>query len=78
MWKARLKHHEGELVFPLTRNVLVSAWRRIVQRAEIKNFRFHDLRHEGATRLFERGLTTMEVQKITGIRRCRCCCATRT
>src|SRR5690606_18910283 len=61
-----LNHHEGELVFPITRDALVSAWRRILERAEIENFRFHDLRHEGTTRLFERGLTTMEVQKITG------------
>jgi hypothetical protein len=34
--------------------------------AKIADFRFHDLRHEATTQLFERGLTTMEVQKITG------------
>lgn len=61
-----LNHHDDELVFPITRDALVSAWRRILERAEIENFRFHDLRHEGTTRLFERGPTTMEVQKITG------------
>lgn len=30
------------------------------------NFRFHDLRHEAASRLFEKGLNVMEVASITG------------
>jgi len=30
------------------------------------NFRFHDLRHEAASRLFEKGLNIMEVASITG------------
>jgi integrase len=56
----------GPTVFPLTRNAIVAAWRRILKRAAIDDFRFHDLRHEACTRLFERGLSVMEVQKITG------------
>lgn len=34
--------------------------------ADIKDFRLHDLRHEGASLLFEKGLNVMEVGAITG------------
>lgn len=53
-------------VFVTTSDAITAAWRRILIRAQIKNFRFHDLRHEATTRLFERGLHVMEVQRITG------------
>jgi integrase len=39
---------------------------RAVRRARIKDLRFHDLRHEATTRLFEKGLNIMEVASITG------------
>ena len=48
------------------RNTIACAWRRILKRAAIEDFRFHDLRHEATSRLFERGLSIMEVQRITG------------
>jgi len=32
------------------------------------DLRFHDLRHEAASRLFERGLNSMEVASVTGHR----------
>lgn len=35
-------------------------------RAFLTDLRFHDLRHEGASRLFEKGLNPMEVASITG------------
>lgn len=53
-------------MFPVTRTVITRAWRHILRRAGITDFRFHDLRHEATTSLFERGLSTMEVQKVTG------------
>jgi len=34
--------------------------------AEIEDLRFHDLRHEATSRLFEKGLNPMEVASITG------------
>ena len=34
--------------------------------AGIEDLRFHDLRHEATTRLFEKGLNIMEVASITG------------
>lgn len=45
---------------------LENAWRRAVGAAGIKDLRFHDLRHEGVSRLFERGLNPMEVASISG------------
>lgn len=37
-----------------------------VQSANVVNVRFHDLRHEATSRLFEKGLNVMEVAAITG------------
>jgi integrase len=37
-----------------------------LRRAGITGLRFHDLRHEAASRLFERGLNPMQVAAITG------------
>jgi integrase len=35
-------------------------------RANVEGVRFHDLRHEATSRLFEKGLNLMEVAAITG------------
>jgi integrase len=43
-----------------------NAWRRVVAKLELEDFRFHDLRHEATSRLFERGLNLMQVASITG------------
>lgn len=54
-------------VFPgLTPNALKLAFRRAVERAGITDFHFHDLRHEATSRLFEKGLSVMDVATITG------------
>ena len=45
---------------------LENAWRRAVKSASIIDFRFHDLRHEAVSRLFELGLNPMEVASISG------------
>jgi len=39
---------------------------KICKRAGIKGLRFHDLRHEAVSRLFERGLSTEQVMVISG------------
>lgn len=41
-------------------------WREVVVACGIEDLHFHDLRHEGTSRLFERGLTTAEVMSVTG------------
>lgn len=54
-------------VFPgLTTEAIKRSYIRAVRRADIENLRFHDLRHEATTRLFEKGLNIMEVASITG------------
>lgn len=54
-------------VFPgLTPNAVGLCFERTVHRAGIRDFRFHDLRHEAISRMFEKGLTVMEVAQISG------------
>jgi integrase len=43
-----------------------SVWRRAVKNAGIADLRFHDLRHEAVSRLFERGLNMLEVATVSG------------
>ncbi|MCP3870679.1 MAG: site-specific integrase [Gammaproteobacteria bacterium] len=42
------------------------AWKKIIRDTEIKNLRFHDLRHEAVSRLVEAGLGDQEVAAISG------------
>ncbi len=44
------------------------AFRRACEAAGIRNLHFHDLRHEGTSRLFKKGLTAERVMEITGHR----------
>jgi integrase len=41
-------------------------WVRCCTRAKIADLKFHDLRHEAVSRLFEKGLNVMEVASISG------------
>jgi len=43
-----------------------STFRRVCHRAGVSGLRFHDLRHEAASRLFEKGLNQFQVAAITG------------
>jgi len=56
----------GGPVFGMTANQVQHQWREIRRKTGIQDLRFHDLRHEGTSRLFERGLDMMEVAAITG------------
>jgi len=53
-------------IFPMRTGSLEQVWRRLLVRAGIQSLRFHDLRHEGVSRLFERGLNVIEVATISG------------
>lgn len=54
-------------VFTYTPDGLKSTWRFMLQRLAIKDLRFHDLRHEAISRLFELGtLNVMEISSISG------------
>ena len=53
-------------VFPVSPVALRGLWHRACGRASIEDLRFHDLRHEAITRLFERGLSIPQVAGISG------------
>jgi len=57
---------EHEHVFPVSANCLRLAWERAKKKAEIKDLRFHDLRHEAVSQFFEMGLSVPEVALISG------------
>lgn len=57
---------EKAIVFPIAKEALRAAWEAARERADIKNLRFHDLRHEATSRLFELGLDKIEAAAITG------------
>lgn len=58
----------GDRIFPYNGDSVGAAFRRACLRLSIKDLRFHDLRHEGASRLFERGYQIQEVAMVTGHR----------
>lgn len=59
------RHSSGK-VFVSRPDSVSQAFNRACKRARLENLRFHDLRHEATSRLFEKGLNTMEVSAITG------------
>jgi integrase len=56
----------GGKVFKVSQDGLIRAFSAACGRAGIADFTFHDLRHEGTTRMVEAGLSLLEVQSITG------------
>lgn len=53
-------------VWGVQEDSITQAFGRICHRAGIEDLRFHDLRHEATSRLFEKGLELMDVAAITG------------
>lgn len=53
-------------VFKITMSQLRDAWEAARTAAGIPDIRLHDLRHEAASRLFEKGLNVMEAASVTG------------
>lgn len=56
---------EGK-VFTITQSQLRDTWEAARTAAGIPDIRLHDLRHEAASRLFEKGLNVMEAASVTG------------
>jgi integrase len=61
-----LEKNPDGLVFNTTANAVLCVWKRVMPIVGITNLRWHDLRHEAASRLFEKGLHPLEVASITG------------
>lgn len=57
---------KGGAVFPIKQQALRVVWELACERAGIVDLRFHDLRHEATSRLFELGLDRIEAASITG------------
>ncbi len=53
-------------VFATTQDALKQAWNRLVAKAGCIDLRFHDLRHEAVSRLFEKGLEMPEAMMVSG------------
>lgn len=58
----------GELIFPYSTDAISAAFTRACQFLDIKDLRFHDLRHEGISRLFEMGKTIPQAAAVSGHR----------
>ena len=59
------RHINGK-VFPMSLNYHNRGWRALCKRADIVGLRWHDLRREAISRMFERGLSITEVQSLSG------------
>ena len=62
------ENQQQEHILAISANALRLAWERLCKRCNIRNLRFHDLRHEAISRFFELGLSIPEVQLISGHR----------
>ena len=55
-------------IFPFSADAISSAFTKACKILGIEDLHFHDLRHEGISRLFEMGLTIPQVAAISGHR----------
>ena len=53
-------------VFRMRPDSITQAFEAVCKLSGIEGLRFHDLRHEATSRLFEKGLSIMEVSSVTG------------
>lgn len=60
-----LENHSQGAVFSLTSRGLKSAWRQMMLNLKIEDLRFHDLRHEAVSKLFE--LSTLDMMEVAAI-----------
>lgn len=59
---------EDERIFPCSADAISAAFTRACKFLEILDLRFHDLRHEGISRLFEMGRTIPQAAAVSGHR----------
>ena len=55
-------------IFPYEPDTISALWRDACRQAHVHNLHFHDLRHEGISRLFEMGWNTPRVLNVSGHR----------
>lgn len=66
LMKQRSQSRSQGRIFPYNPRSVGTAFRRGCRELEIADLRFHDLRHEGTSRLFEAGLQIEQVALVTG------------
>lgn len=59
---------KGSLIFPYNSRSVTAGFQRVRNSLGIEDLRYHDLRREGASRLFEKGYSIEEVAQVTGHR----------
>ena len=57
-----------ERIFPYSTDAIGAAFTRAIALLGIEDLHFHDLRHEGVSRLFEMGLSLPRVAAVSGHR----------
>jgi integrase len=55
-------------IFPYNSKSVTAGFQRVRKSLDITDLRYHDLRREGASRLFEKGYSIEEVAQVTGHR----------
>ena len=61
-------NHDDERIFPYSTDAISAAFTRACKFLGISDLRFHDLRHEGISRLFEMGRTIPQAAAVSGHR----------
>jgi integrase len=59
------QNHDQDRIFPFEPNSVSAAFTKACRTLEIEDLRFHDLRHEATSRLFEAGYSIVEAQQFT-------------
>ncbi len=58
--------HDSDLIFPYNSRSVTAGFQRVRNSLGMEDLRYHDLRREGASRLFEKGYSIEEVAQVTG------------
>jgi integrase len=66
--KRQPRHDDEPRIFPVTDGTISSIFPRACNALGIVDLTFHDLRHEGVSRLFEKGYTIEQVSLVSGHR----------
>lgn len=62
------QERKGDFIFPYNSRSVTAGFQRVRNSLGIEDLRYHDLRREGASRLFELGYSIEEVAQVTGHR----------
>ncbi|MBD1557654.1 tyrosine-type recombinase/integrase [Vibrio sp. S9_S30] len=57
--------NKGEFIFPYNPRSVIAGFQRVRNELGIEDLRYHDIRREGASRLFEKGYSIEEVAQVT-------------